>query len=57
MKLYDDKINAQAVRFNLFIYLLLPYMLRAFLWPIFRGRRTTSAVVQVSWVLCQRPGH
>jgi hypothetical protein len=28
MKLYNDKRNAQV--FNLFIYLLLPYMFRAF---------------------------
>jgi hypothetical protein len=47
-----DQRNAQA--FNLCIYLLLPYMFRAFFQPIFRGRCTTSAVVQVSWVWCQR---
>jgi hypothetical protein len=28
MKLYNDHINAQV--FNVFIYLLLPYMFRAF---------------------------
>jgi hypothetical protein len=48
MKLYYDKRNAQV--FNLFIYLLLPYMFRVLFEPIFRGRYTTSAVVQVSWV-------
>jgi hypothetical protein len=53
MKLCNDQRNAQC--FNLFIYLLLPYMFRAFYYPIFRGRCTTSAVVQVSWVWCQRP--
>jgi hypothetical protein len=42
--------------FNLFIYLLLPYMFRAFFKPIFRGRCTNSAVVLVTWVWCQRPG-
>jgi hypothetical protein len=49
-KLYNNQRNAQF--FNLFIYLLLPYFLRAF----FRGRCTISAVVQVSWVWYQRPG-
>jgi hypothetical protein len=54
-KLYNDQRNAQV--FNLFIYehLLLPYMFRAFIKPIFRGRCTNSAVVQVPWVWCQRP--
>jgi hypothetical protein len=37
MKLYNDQRNAQV--FNLFIYLLLTYMFRAFFLPIFRGRR------------------
>jgi hypothetical protein len=32
MKLYNDQRNAQV--FNLFIYLLLPYMFRAFFNPI-----------------------
>jgi hypothetical protein len=41
--------------FNLFPYLLLPYMFRVFFKPIFRGRRTTSAVVLVYWVWYQRP--
>jgi hypothetical protein len=54
MKLYNDQRNAQV--FNLFIYLLLPYMFRAFFKPIFRGRCTNLAVVQVSWVWCQNPG-
>jgi hypothetical protein len=54
MKLYDNQRNAQV--FNVFIYLLLPYMFWAFFKPIFRGRCTSSAVVQVSWVWCQRPG-
>jgi hypothetical protein len=54
MKLYNDQRNAQV--FNLFIYLLLPYMFRAFFKPIFRGRCINSAVVQVSWVWCHRPG-
>jgi hypothetical protein len=31
MKLYNDQCNAQV--FNLFIYLLLPYMFRAFFSP------------------------
>jgi hypothetical protein len=48
MKLYNDQRNAQL--FNLFIYLLLPYMFRAYFYPSFRGRCTTSAVVQFSWV-------
>jgi hypothetical protein len=54
LKLYNDQRNAQF--FNLFIYLLLPYMFRVFYYPNFWGRCTTSAVVQVSWVWCQRPG-
>jgi hypothetical protein len=54
MKLYNDQHNAHVL--NLFIYLLLPYMFRAFLKPNFRGRCTNSAMVQVCWVLCQRPG-
>jgi hypothetical protein len=54
MKLYNHQRNAQG--FNLFIYLLLPYMFRSYIRPIFRGKCTTSAVVQVSWVWCQRPG-
>jgi hypothetical protein len=54
MKLYNDQRSAKV--FNLFIYLLLPYMFRAFFWPIFRGRYTNSAVVQASWVWCQRLG-
>jgi hypothetical protein len=29
MKFYDDQLNAQAVSFILFIYLLLPHMLGA----------------------------
>jgi hypothetical protein len=45
VKLYNDQRNAQFL--NLFIYLLLPYMFRAFFFPIFRGRGTTLAVVQV----------
>jgi hypothetical protein len=45
IKLYNDQRNAQV--FNLFIYLILPYMIRAFFYPIFRGRCTISAVVQV----------
>jgi hypothetical protein len=53
MKLYNDKRTAQI--FYLFIYLLLPYMFRAFFKPIFRGRFTNSAVVLVCWVWCQRP--
>jgi hypothetical protein len=56
MELYNDQLNAQVFKFILFICLLLPYMLRAFFYPIFRGKRTTSAVVQVSWVWCQRLG-
>jgi hypothetical protein len=51
MKLYNDQHNVQV--FNLFIYLLLPYMFRAFFKPIFRGRCTNSAVVLVSWVWCK----
>jgi hypothetical protein len=39
-----------------FIYLLLPYMFRAFFKPIFSGRCTISAAVIVSWVWYQRPG-
>jgi hypothetical protein len=54
MIFYNDQRNARV--FNLFIYLLLPYMFRAFFWPIFRGRCTTSAVVKVPGVWCQRPG-
>jgi hypothetical protein len=54
MKLYNDQRNAQV--FNLFTYLLLPYVFWAFFWPIFRGRCTNSAMVQVSRVWCQRPG-
>jgi hypothetical protein len=54
MKLCNDQRNAQV--FNLFIYLRLSYMFRAFFKPIFRGRCTNSAVVQVCWVWCQRPG-
>jgi hypothetical protein len=54
LKLYNDQRNAQV--FNLFIYLILPYMFRAFFWPIFRGRFTISAVVQVCWVWCKRQG-
>jgi hypothetical protein len=50
IKLYGEQSNAQV--FNLFIYLLLPYMFRAFFKLIFRGRCTNSAVVQVSWVWC-----
>jgi hypothetical protein len=50
LKLHNDQRNAQA--FYLFIYLLLPYMFRAFFQPIFRGRCTISAVVQVSWLWC-----
>jgi hypothetical protein len=42
--------------YNLFVYLLLPYMFRAFFYLIFKGRCTILAVVQVSWVWCQRPG-
>jgi hypothetical protein len=52
MKMYNDQRNAQV--FNLFIYLLQPYMFRAFFEPIFRGRCTISAVVQVSWLWFQR---
>jgi hypothetical protein len=33
MKLYNDKLNAQVFKFNLFIYLLLPYMFWAFFSP------------------------
>jgi hypothetical protein len=54
MKLYNDQRNAQV--FNLFIYLLLPYMFRAFFKPFFRGKCTTSAVVEVCWVWCRRLG-
>jgi hypothetical protein len=55
VKVYDnDQRNAQV--FNLFIYLLLPYMSRAFFKLIFRGRCINSAVVLVSWAWCQRPG-
>jgi hypothetical protein len=54
MKLYNDQRNAQV--FNLFIYLHLPYMFRAFFQPIFRGTCTSSAVVEVSWALFQSPG-
>jgi hypothetical protein len=39
VKSYNDQRNAQV--FNLFMYLLLPYMFRAFLKPIFRGRALT----------------
>jgi hypothetical protein len=53
MKLYNDQRNAQG--FNLFICLLLPYMFRALFKPIFRGRCTNSAVIQVSWGGCERP--
>jgi hypothetical protein len=53
VKEYNYQRNAQFL--NLFIYLLLPYMFRAFFQPIFRGRRTNSAVVYVSWVWYQRP--
>jgi hypothetical protein len=53
MKLYNYQHNAQV--FNLFVYLLLSYMFRAFFHPIFRGRCTTSAVVQAPWVGCHRP--
>jgi hypothetical protein len=45
---YNDQHNVQM--FNLFIYLLLPYMFRAFFLPIFRGGYTTWAVVHVTWV-------
>jgi hypothetical protein len=45
--LYNDQRNAQV--FNLFIYLLLPDMFRAFFKPVVKGRYTTSAVIQVSW--------
>jgi hypothetical protein len=54
VNLYNDQRNAQV--FNVFINLLLPYMFRAFVYPIFRGRCTVSAVVQVCWVWCQLPG-
>jgi hypothetical protein len=54
MKLYNDQRNAQV--FNLFIYFLLPNVFWAFFQPIFRGRCTNSAVIQVFWVWCQRPG-
>jgi hypothetical protein len=30
LKLYDDQLNAQVFKFILFIYLLLPYMFRAY---------------------------
>jgi hypothetical protein len=53
MKLYNNQRNPQFL--NLFFYLLLTYMFRAFSYPIIRGRCTYSAVVQVSWVWCQRP--
>jgi hypothetical protein len=55
MKLYNDQRNAPQF-FNLSVYSLLPYMFRAFFQPIFRGRCTTSVVVQVSWIWCQRTG-
>jgi hypothetical protein len=42
-----------SFKFILCIYLLLPYMFRAFFQPILRGKRTTSAVVPVSWIWCQ----
>jgi hypothetical protein len=48
IKLYNDQRNANVL--NLFIYLLLSYMFRDFFYPIFRGRCTTSAVVQDSLV-------
>jgi hypothetical protein len=54
MKLCNDQRNEQV--FNLYLYLLLPYMFRASFKLIFRGRCTISAMVQVSWVWCQRPG-
>jgi hypothetical protein len=38
MQVYNDQLNAQV--YNLFIYLFLPYMFRAFFKPIFRGRCT-----------------
>jgi hypothetical protein len=53
LKLYNDQRNTHVL--NLFIYLLLSYMFQAFFWPIFRGRCTNSAVVQVSWLKCQCP--
>jgi hypothetical protein len=52
MKLYNDQRNAQVL--NLFIYLLPPYMFRDVFKPIFKDRCTTSAVVQISWLWCQR---
>jgi hypothetical protein len=54
MKLYNDQRNAHV--FNIFIYLLMPYMFRAFFKPIFRGRRTLLAVVLISWALKPYPG-
>jgi hypothetical protein len=53
-KLYNDQRIAQV--FNLFVYLLLPYMFRAFFWPIVIGRCAISAVVQACWVWFQRLG-
>jgi hypothetical protein len=55
MKLYNDQHNAQVFNLRVFIHLLPPFMFRAFFKPIFRGKCTTSAVTQVSWVRCQRP--
>jgi hypothetical protein len=40
--------------FNLFSYLHLPYMFRAFSTHLQEALCTNSAVVLVSWVLCQR---
>jgi hypothetical protein len=54
IKLYNDQ--RIALVFNLFIYLLMPHVFRAFFYPTFRGRCTASPVVQVSCVRCQRTG-
>jgi hypothetical protein len=45
MKFYNDHRKARV--FNVFIYLLVPYMFRAFFKPIFRSKCTNSAVVEV----------
>jgi hypothetical protein len=51
-----DNVQRNEQAFNLFIYLLLSYMSRAFFKLIFRVRCINSAVVLVSWAWCQRPG-